>query len=241
MKNIIAATAAFFMLIGAAAADISVKEAVSSLSSSTVVLESNGSKVCTASKIGPSTYITAGHCIWGATDSKFRINKDYDYHYVKSVTFSVLSNNDGASYEDWAILNTSSDNKDRPALVVSCEDEPRLGLPVATMGYPNPAKKEVFGMGYISSIGSIDSYSSNTEIIVDVPGNPGASGSPIISMESGKVVGILIEIAVGHAIGSTMTGITSIDTVGLCPEKEKKEEDKAVEMDSSTYNHSSPF
>lgn len=191
-----------------ASAEITPKEAAALLVASVVELNS---KSCTASKIGSHQYLTAKHCV----SSKMKLSTKSYSMWAKSVVMAWQDKAKGNRQEDWAVINTATDTDDIVALTLGCNEEIYLGMPVAYAGYPNPAEF-AFGMGAVTSLLPSRSRNSNLDYMMDVPAAPGASGSPIISMDTGYVVGILTEGVLNNSIGAFMVGFESIQNIDLC-------------------------
>lgn len=188
---------------------------------SSVVEMSIGSRgVCTASKIGPSTFLTAAHCARRLSDN-FRLNHGWDYQYIKEITIAVSGKPDGSRKEDWAILHTTFENKELKSLQIGCNEKVYLGMPVAYAGYPGPVDF-AFGLGYVTSVNKITKSGSNADFLIDVQAAAGASGSPVISLDTGRIIGILTEGIRTPARGFFLVGIESIRSLNLCDGKADK-------------------
>ena len=193
---------------------LSIREAAELLSSSVVEMTIGGNKTCSASKIGPKTFLTAAHCVrslWG----NYRLEHGFSYQFVKSILITVSKKDDRSRHEDWAILNTTYENDELTALELGCAEDIYLGMPVAYAGYPGPVDF-AFGAGYVTSLKKLRKRNQNADFVIDVAAAPGASGSPIISLDTGHIVGILIEGVSEARRGDFMAGIESIRSLGAC-------------------------
>lgn len=210
------AAALLAVSVSAAQAEVTPKEAAALLVSSVVELNS---KSCTASKVGPHQYLTAKHCV--GRDMKLN-TKSYTM-WAKSVVMAWQEKKRGNRQEDWAIINTATDTEDMKSLTLGCNEEIYLGMRVAYAGYPNPAEF-AFGMGSVTSLLPSRNRSNNLDYMMDVHAAPGASGSPVISMDTGHVVGILTEGVTNSRIGAFMVGFESIANIDLCDKYETVED-----------------
>lgn len=168
---------------------------------------------CTATKIAPRQYLTAKHCAVSA-DVDFRLESSTgEYAFIRSVVVAASEKRgEGKVEEDWAILNATSDNA-APALPLGCGDTHRVGEPVSYMGFPEGLER-AFGMGYISTM---KGYVNNSDIFVDLPAAPGASGSAVVSAETGHIIGVLTEGVYNTRTREFyMIGLENIEHVDQC-------------------------
>ncbi len=91
-------------------------------------------------------------------------------------------------YLDLAILEVQGENKLEAikAASLDCGDPPAVGHPVGAFGHP-------WSLSYTGTRGIISGVTSKIEaemLQTDAPVNPGNSGGPLISLRTGKVVGI---------------------------------------------------
>ena len=176
--------------------------------------------ICTASKIGPATFLTAAHCARSLSDNFRLINNHnkWSYQFIRSITITVSEKEDGNRQEDWAILHAETEDKGLSALSLGCSESIYLGMPVAYAGYPNPVDF-AFGLGYVASVNKVDARGSNADFLIDVQAAPGASGSPVISLDTGSIIGILTEGIGAKNRGFFLVGIESIKSLTLCDGK----------------------
>jgi S1-C subfamily serine protease len=91
------------------------------------------------------------------------------------------------SYQDIAIVKIDpAYTKDIKSAQLMCDEEPRVGHPVGAFGHP-------WGLNYTGTKGVISGKTSmfGTEMLqTDAPINSGNSGGPLISLRTGKVVGM---------------------------------------------------
>jgi hypothetical protein len=209
--------AALFLTTSAAMADpLSIKEAFTSLDESVLKMEHRGDKVCSASKIGPRSFLTARHCVVDL--AAIMPNKERTVRLQRSKTWlTVLPASVEVGMlkgEDWAVFHTYSDTPDIPMLQLGCGEEVELGDRMVTAGYPTIFNK-VIVTGLVASVEEIDHYLKDevgSEFWVDFPSGGGASGSPVISLKTGKITGILVEGVRTPAL----TGIESVDVLSIC-------------------------
>ena len=208
MKNLMLVLLLSLFIPTPASAELTPKEAANLLINSVVELNN---KSCTAAKIGPYQYLTAKHCV----SSKMKLaSKSYSM-WAKSVLMAWQDKAKGNRKEDWAIINTATDTDDIKALTLGCNEEIYLGMRVAYAGYPNPTEFS-FGMGAVTSLLPSRNRKNNLDYMMDVHAAPGASGSPVISMETGYIIGILTEGVINGRIGAFMVGFESIKGLDLC-------------------------
>jgi V8-like Glu-specific endopeptidase len=204
-------------------------DAAKLLTGSVVQMSVGNRGICTASKISPSTFLTAAHCARSLSDD-FRLIHNIDtwsYQFIKSITITVAEKEDGKRKEDWAILHTETENKDLAALQIGCNEKVYLGMPVAYAGYSNPVDF-AFSVGYVASVNKITKSGSNSDFLIDVQASAGASGSPIISLDTGRIIGILIEGIRTPQRGFFLVGIESIRSLSLCDGKTPKAERRVL-------------
>lgn len=202
----------------AAVKPLTVREAAEKLQKSVAAVTYRSQTICSAAKIGPGQFLTAFHCLqWGETITlqNGRILK------IKSVLATMQPKPvDTANKakkerdEDWAILNTVDDDESVVALELGCNDTPYLGMQVAYAGFPAPTQY-AYGSGHITSVFPMDGTSNNLDYAMDVHAAPGASGSAVISMDTGRVIGILTE-GVPSRVGFYMVGIESVKNLDAC-------------------------
>lgn len=97
---------------------------------------------------------------------------------------------DLALVEVGASLQSSSSASNAP---ISCAENPSVGHPVGAFGHP-------LGFKYTGTKGIVSGVSNRYEselLQTDAPINPGNSGGPLISLTSGKVVGVNTSTARG--------------------------------------------
>ena len=189
------------------------KQAYDLLYSSVAKLRQNGKDACTAFKIGPKRYMTASHCVGGFPLSAPILSIFIEEGYViEQVRSFVISNQKkkGGKLEDWAVLNLVDDT-DQIALILSCTHKVSPSEGVATYGYPGMSHPQ-FSTGMVTGMGPHTS-GHGSEIIVNLHVDGGASGSPVISLKTGGVIGVLTEGIPGRfgQIGTGLERITGVD------------------------------
>ncbi len=221
-------------LLSSAHAEMTPKEAAVHLEKSVVALKKSwGDPFCTGFKIDVKTYLTANHCA-RSIDSNTRLVSNFsnDYLYVRSVIRTTQEKNSGNRDEDWAILNTSTENEELSSLVLGCDEEVYLGMPIAYAGYPAPMDF-AFGIGTVMSLNKVSNSRNDLDFIVDVQAAPGASGSPIISLDTGNVIGVLTEGVSSSRRGAFGVGIEHIANLDICEDYLKengdsKQDDRSI-------------
>ena len=169
-------------------------------------------KFCTAAKIGPREYLTAAHCAFGLHTGWRLESSTGVYAFIRSATVAT-SIKGYKGFEDWAILHASADNE-APALSLGCGEPHYVGEPVAYMGFPEGLER-AFGVGYVSTFKSTGR--NNANVFVDLPAAPGASGSPVISLDTGLIMGVLTEgVLSSRTREFYMIGLEGIDAVDQC-------------------------
>lgn len=190
---------------------IDVPEAVSLLENSVVAIVKNSQSVCTASKIGPSQFLTAKHCI---TNGSTLVMRSGRVLHVKSVLIAMQAK-EGNRQEDWAVINIVETDDGLSPLNLSCSENPYLGQAVIYGGYPHPTQYAV-GLGHITTTKPVLGGRNQLDYGMDVHASPGASGSPVLSIDTGQVIGILTEGIINERTGVFMVGFESIKGLDLC-------------------------
>lgn len=194
-------------------AELSKIEGANILENSVVRLLINGSNACTASKIADSTYLTAKHCIANISND-YKLENELETFFLKSLVIPMSPQQNGRD-KDWAILNTTSDSDNVKALTIGCTEDIYFGMPVATMGFPGSSEMTA-SFGYVSALKPINIDRANGSFSIFLASYPGSSGSPIISLDTGDVIGILIEGYGGGQQGTYAVGIQSIKELDMC-------------------------
>jgi serine protease Do len=106
--------------------------------------------------------------------------KDQDYHLAKKIYLD--------SYLDIAILKISPEHfpANHKQANLECNEKPKTGHPVGAYGHP-------WGFSYTGTKGIVSgstSEFSSEYLQTDAPINSGNSGGPLISLRTGKVLGI---------------------------------------------------
>ena len=217
--GLIVVTLLLSVSFGLRAEPLTTQEAAKKLSASVYWFGLTGQSrgFCTATKIGPREYLTARHCAEDL-ERNFRLDGESGYVFIRSTTITT-STKKGQRYEDWAILNATTEN-DAPALDLGCGDEVKVGDAVAYMGYPQGLKK-AFAVGYVATKEQGTSK-NNADFFVDILVAPGSSGSAIISMETGHVIGVLTEGVVNYrTLEFYATGVEDIQNLDECADWNK--------------------
>lgn len=173
-----------------------VSKTASVLLNGVVELYQGSSFSCTAFKVDDKKYITARHCVTGGFFNKYKIRGGGEWTSVSSITFPL------EEQDDWAYLHLSKENKKIKRLSLDCSDKVSLGTQVAYLGFPVPLK-EMFVKGSVTSVHPPDNrIDAGSDFLTDLSAGAGASGSPVMDLNSGRVIGILIEGFGGFAVGA---------------------------------------
>lgn len=217
MRKIFGAILVTLALMSSAYAQMSPKEAAKHLEKSVVALKRTWSDpFCTGFKIDTKVFLTAAHCARSInSDTRLTSKHSEKYQFIRSVLRTTQEKKYGDRVEDWAIMNTVEENDELSALVLACDEEIYLGMPVAYAGYPAPMDF-AFGIGTVMSVNKVNSRSNDLDFVVDLQAAPGASGSPIISLDTGHVIGILTEGVYASRAGAFGVGIEGISNLDIC-------------------------
>jgi V8-like Glu-specific endopeptidase len=184
------------------------------LQQSVVAVTYRGDNICSAAKIGPGQFLTAFHCLNGGIKietQKGRILK------IKSVLAAFEEKKPKAGRgdrdEDWAIINTVEDDESVMTLDLGCDEKLYLGQGIAYAGYPYPTQY-AFGVGHITGLLPLV-RGGNHDFQTDVHAAPGASGSAVISLDTGRIIGVLTE-GVPSQAGFFMVGMESVTSLDAC-------------------------
>lgn len=106
--------------------------------------------------------------------------KDKDFHLAKKIYID--------KYLDLAIIQISPENiaPEQTEAALECNETPKIGHPVGAFGHP-------WDFSYTGTKGIISGITSELGgeyLQTDAPINSGNSGGPLISLKSGKVIGI---------------------------------------------------
>jgi S1-C subfamily serine protease len=208
--------AAMLTLAVSPALALTPKEVAEKLGASVVGITYKGQTICSAAKIGPAQFLTAQHCLMMGEAVKLPSGR---LLRIKSILTSFETKKQVESsardrQEDWAILNTVEDDLLMPALELGCEEEVYLTQEVAYAGFPYPTQYAL-GFGRVTSLKPTYPTGNNLDYIMDVHAAPGSSGSAVISVDTGRVIGILTE-GVFAKIGAFMVGFESVKNLDQC-------------------------
>jgi len=179
-----------------------------------------GAGHCTASKIGPQQFLTAGHCAQFSQGAG-RIEYGYQYLFPGWAQVPKVKKSDGRRHEDWAIIHTTDDSDDIETLELGCGEILYEGQMIAYYGYSGDSESPTFGSGRIAS--TLPPKGRNdADFTIDVQAAPGSSGAPIVSIDSGKVIGILTEGVSGPRVGFYLIGVESVNSLPVCREFDDK-------------------
>jgi len=172
-----------------------------------------GKTMCTATAIAPRTFLTAGHCIKG--EATFIVDQYGNEFKVSSVTVGVGMKEDYPGLQkDWAIVHTDLYVPGISYVAIGCDETLYVGMPVAYLGYPYPLNRHL-GVGIISSIIEPDIITSNTAM-ASFNASSGASGSAVISLDTGNIIAILTTILTPPPGILLATGLEPISETDYC-------------------------
>ena len=212
-----AIVAGLFILLGvialhsvtASAAELTPRQAFKLMEQSVFPVSPGGEAVCTAFMIGPDAAATAGHCT--------KKSKYWSHYFIRDRKLVTMYHRDDA-WEDFGLLAFYVNHKFSKALDYDCEWQPRVGEPIATYGYPVVAgavPQAVLKVGIVSSRLVHDKNKTAFARAADFTIAAGFSGAPVISMNSGKVVGIAaVDVSMSNNRG--LGGFILIKDTALC-------------------------
>lgn len=160
---------------------------------------------CTAFKVDKQRYVTAKHCMLSLHNS-YKIRGGKEWSRVRTVTYPFNEQ------QDWVEFTVSKEHKEIKALELGCKTPLHVGMPVAYAGHPVPMKN-FFSAGYVTTTVRPDYDGVDSDFTTNLTASGGASGSPVMSIETNRVVGILIE---GLGSSRNITGAQSIKDVSIC-------------------------
>jgi len=205
----------------AQAASLTAEMAAQVLQPSIAKLKRSGSFICTAWKFGSVEWATAWHCL-------AMTGKEYTVHTqkpdentgglrlkVKSILIPVEKGEKKNNYEDWGVMRVDQTTPDIPALAVDCKYDVVLGESVAYMGFPQSGREqlEMFSTGIVTNIKP--GKTKPWHFAADLVGGPGASGSPVIALKTGDVIGFLTR-GIGSRMGLMSVGMESVAGMDYC-------------------------
>jgi len=137
-------------------------------------------RVCTAFHIGNDIFITAAHCLDGERLLFLEDNMGGSYLAVPVIidektdlaTLHSKKHFTGGTLELWG----------------QSDEKPHLGAEIISFGYPG-----YYGTGFIFEAGLIKGFATQDGVRLIVSNNLGyfgESGGPVVSVQSGKVVGV---------------------------------------------------
>jgi V8-like Glu-specific endopeptidase len=196
---------------------LTASEAAKLLQAAVVAVNYSGKTICSAAKIGPTQYLTAQHCL--AFGEKVELPNGRLLKIVSILTSleekAAVKDSGSSRGEDWAIFNVAEEDNSVTALELGCTEELYLGQGIAYAGYPFPTQF-AFGTGHITGVMPLlREVGGGNDFQTDVHAAPGASGSAVISLDTGKIVGILTE-GVPSRIGFFMVGMESVKSLDAC-------------------------
>ena len=184
------------------------------LEASVVEMTKGGSPACTATKIAPSRFLTARHCV-SSIGTNFRLEFGLRYMWPKSVLIS-LEEKLSSGREDWAVLITSEVNDEIAVMELACDEDVYLGMPVAILGFSFPTAPS-FSVGIVASLEKMRAKGSDADFVIDVQAGPGSSGTAVVSMDTGKIIGVLIEgVFRSSGQGAFFVGVQTISETDMC-------------------------
>jgi hypothetical protein len=151
---------------------------------------------------------TAAHCISRLqTEIKAefynpKAKPTHTFVTFRSVTVGFMEKPKGkAHWEDWALLHSKDEHENIPEMELDCAYTPKLGEPVAYYGFPGTKNTRgltpLFATGYVSGLFFNTENKLGGHFTFDAPGAGGSSGSAVVSMKTGKIIGILTRVEIG--------------------------------------------
>lgn len=174
-----------------------------------------GSKICSLSKLGKATFLTAKHCVDGFSAKSLTVrykakpsNIMDQTRLVEWVSYAVRS--------DLAIIETDTDIEDMEPLNIDCSGKINVGMDVAAMGFPYPMAR-YYTEGYVNSVGPTDlGDGPNSNFWMDLRAAPGSSGGPVIDAKTGYQIGVLVELIIPSRVGNIASGAEGVSALNLC-------------------------
>ena len=198
----------------ASANEINGRDAAMILENSVVALMNGSSTFCTGTYIGERMVLTAQHCTGNGNDYNIEFVPDMATTWAKWVTTPAGKKTDNERRFDWAVITTSQPMETVAEAQLGCKEEVYLGQPVAFLGYSQG--RQQFGKGYVAAVVPAGNGRSNYDFAVDLTAAPGSSGSAIMSLDTGNIIGVLIEGVFDQRAGAYMIGVQSIADVAPC-------------------------
>ena len=135
--------------------------------------------------------------------------------WPKSVLIS-LEEKLSSGREDWAVLITSEVNDEIAVMELACDEDVYLGMPVAILGFSFPTAPS-FSVGIVASLEKMRAKGSDADFVIDVQAGPGSSGTAVVSMDTGKIIGVLIEgVFRSSGQGAFFVGVQTISETDMC-------------------------
>ncbi len=123
------------------------------------------------------------------------INPITSVRYLPETFYASVVRESPENDDDYAILKIDeSEFNDRYQFQFDSIDDSGLGEQVLFFGFPFGTENLTSHVGYISSVFT---HGSQNRIQIDGSINPGNSGGPLVSLESGKVIGIVTKTQTG--------------------------------------------
>mgnify|MGYP000456975786 CR=1 FL=1 len=169
--------------------------------------KSTGTKGCTATLIGKSCAITAGHCVKNLYRGEFNVPNSVDGEAIaanKEDTFLIdsksISFQDEGRGNDWAVFKFSKNKLTGkyPGEVFGKYEielyEPTTSEPLRISGYGAHYDDNTLAYTLLSAVGFADyiGYSEEGRTLLNhkVDTTPGSSGSSVINERTNKIIGI---------------------------------------------------
>jgi Trypsin-like peptidase domain len=210
--------------------------------------------ICTATVVrsddGDYLGLTAGHCFdYDETDAGFKyyVSEGVEEHPVlREITVLKFENNDQYDYGVFSFHSA----REYPAIQVEsisgADVIPALGTRVLNNNFSYGLVKEVTeGIVVSKQIGEREAVilpEIRRRYLVQMPFGPGASGSPIVNEETGKIIGMVEAnfpstqmAAVVIPTGKNFADFIEDDSVGLKPQPEPKTPKAQPSGDSSSF------
>ena len=173
---------------------------------------------CTVFKTGTKEFLTAKHCVVGLSPNEMAVPFYIKWKEEKARINKFVT----GEGQDWANIYIEKDIDGMSALPLDCISSPYLSQQVASLSSHPAAISSVYLEGEVASLGGWERGNWDADFLVTLRADAGTSGSPVIDRDTGKVIGILVEIFFGgnppYNDFFFLSGVESIKHVSKCKE-----------------------